>query len=226
MPYSLYDIYKELSSTPGKTYKDALVRSFTGRTESPITESNYSPEELNTLKVFLDNVYKKKKDYFSRPKAELLAEADKKDKLADIMEKRDKEEANTVGLRNQAKNLRNAAQGQMPSDFYVGYDEFQNHYPKDTETNWRDTLGQFRFKVDPETGKYQIYDKYGFDNPSHSGNVQRYQQMNPVSRATSSLYDFFTGNTSALGEAYLGKKEVPMSINLDIDQALLDKYKK
>lgn len=81
------------------------------------------------------------------------------------------------------------------------------------EFNWRDTLGRFRFKVNPE-GQFNVYDTYDFNNTAHAEAVKKYAEMSPMSRFTSSMSDFLQGKEAALGEAYLGKTSIPVNVNL------------
>ena len=213
----LFDYFKNAYQSnvdmPKRMYGESLAKALTGTNATPQTESNFTKPELDTLKSFLDNVYKKKVEYFSRPKEVLLQEATQLEKQAEKFKGVKDSGVSVEGLLNQAKNLKNAAQGKLPTDFNVGYRDFMNLYPQNTQVNWNDTLGQFRFKVD-EKGNYQVYDAYDFDNPSRSASVKKYAEMNPVNRFASSLSNFLKGNEAALGEAYLGTTSVPVNINL------------
>jgi hypothetical protein len=209
----LKNAYQSNVDMPKRMYGESLVKSLTGTNSTPQTESNFTKPELDVLKSFLDNVYQKKVEYFSRPKEVLLQEAAQLEKQAEKFKNVKDSGVSVEGLLNQAKNLKNAAQGKLPTDFSVGYRDVMNLYPQNTKVNWNDTLGQFRFKVD-EKGNYQVYDNYDFDNPSRSASVKKYADMNPLSRFASSVSSFLQGNESALGEAYLGTKSVPVNINL------------
>jgi hypothetical protein len=210
----LKNLYQQNIPSEKRMYGESLVKSVTGQNQQPQTESNFTSTELQTLKQFLDNVYQKKVEYFSRPKAELLKEASQLEQQAAKFKNDKNTEVSVTGLLNQAQHLRKAADGVLPSDFSVSYKDFMNLYPKNTNVNWNDTLGQFRFKVDNK-GNYQVYDTYDFDNPSRSASVQRYAEMNPLTRFASSVSSFLKGNESALGEAYLGKNQgVPVNINI------------
>ena len=216
--------YQQNVETPKRMYGESLVKGILG-IQSPQTEANFNPQELEVLKQFLDNVYKEKIAYFSRPKKELLKEANELEvslknyeKSAKVAQERYPDkifEATDTLKRTQIKQLRDAAEGKLPTDFKVGYDMFDNwhgeYYP-DTNIDWRNTLGNFRFKVD-DKGNYQVYDQYDFDNPNHAPNVKKYAAMNPVSRLYNALKDF-SSNDSSLGEAYLGNISVPVNINL------------
>lgn len=212
----LFDYFKNAYQSnvdmPKRMYGESLAKAVTGTNATPQTESNFTKPELDTLKSFLDNVYKKKVEYFSRPKEVLLQEATQLEKQAERFKNEKDTEVSVPGLLAQAKNLRAAAEGKLPTDFKVGYQDFMQLYPKNTDNNWRDTLGQFRFKVD-EKGNYNVYDAYDFNNPSHAPAVRKYAEMNPVMRLVSALKDF-SSNESSLGEAYLGTKSVPVNINL------------
>lgn len=222
---TLKGYYQQNVETPKRMYGESLVKGILG-IQSPQTEANFSQEELGVLKQFLDNVYKNKIAYFTRPKEEMLKEANSLETQHQKMLKAiDKAKAeNPEGthvmdttLLTRAKQLRDAAEGKLPTDFKVGYDDFagtltkKGQYPK-TDIDWNNTLGQFRFKVDPQ-GNYQVYDQYDFSNPSRQPGVDRYASMNPISRLYNAVKDMST-NTGALGEAYLGKTSVPVNINI------------
>ena len=210
----LINLYQQNVDMPKRMYGESLAKGFLNSNPTPQTEANFTQPELDTLRSFLDNVYKKKVDYFSRPKEVLLQEAAQLEKQAEKYknEPKGKYEVSVPGLLAQAENLKKAANGILPSDFKVGYDEFMSVYPKNTNVNWRDTLGQFRFKVD-DKGNYSVYDAYDFNNPSHKKEVEKYASMNPLMRLVTALKDF-PSNESSLGEAYLGNRSVPVNINL------------
>lgn len=221
---TIKNYYQQNVETPKRMYGESLAKGILG-IQSPQTEANFNPQELAVLKQFLDNVYKSKMEYFTRPKKELLKEANELEislknyeKGAKIAQEKfpEKEFEVTDNLkRTQIQQLRDAAAGKLPTDFKVGYDAFDNwrgnFYP-DTNIDWRNTLGNFRFKVD-KNGNYQVYDQYDFDNPNHAPAVEKYAAMNPLSRLYNAIKDFQT-NDSALGEAYLGKTSVPVNINV------------
>lgn len=212
----LKNAYQSNVDMPKRMYGESLAKSVLGFQNSPQTEQNFTPEELGVLKNVLDTIYKNKIEYFSRPKEELLKDATMLEKKAELFknEPEGKYDISVPALLAQATNLKNAANGKLPTDFKVDYTDLMNAYPKNTDVNWHDTLGQFRFKVD-NTGNYQVYDTYDFDNPSRSKSVQRYAEMNPVNRLITAATNFAKGNESSLGEAYLGKNQgVPVNINL------------
>ncbi len=231
---TLKGYYQQNVETPKRMYGESLVKGILG-IQSPQTEANFSPEELGVLKQFLDNVYKSKMDYFKRPKKELLKEANEIEAALKNYEQSAKiaqekypnkyfEPTDTL-RKTQIKQLRDAAEGKLPTDFQVTYDSFDNWHGKfypDSNIDWRNTLGSFRFKVDPK-GNYQVYDQYDFDNPNHAPAVEKYAAMNPVSRLYSAIKDFQT-NDSSLGEAYLGKTSVPVNINLPTNLQYQDPF--
>ena len=232
---TLKNYYQQNIELPKRMYGESLAKGILG-IQSPQTEANFNQQELVILKQFLDNVYKDKMAYFTRPKKELLKEANELEvslknyeKSAKIAQERypDKAfEATDTLKRTQIKQLRDAAEGKLPTDFKVGYDMFDNwkgkYYP-DTNIDWRNTLGNFRFKVD-DKGNYQVYDQYDFNNPNHAPNVEKYAAMNPVSRLYNALKDF-SSNDSSLGEAYLGNTSVPVNINIPKEQVVSPFYK-
>ena len=234
---TIKNYYQQNVELPKRMYGESLAKGILG-IQSPQTEANFNPEELGVLKQFLDNVYKNKMAYFSRPKKELLSEASQLESQAKQMQAAiDKEKVNNPNatyamdttLLTRAKQLRDAAEGKFPTDFKVDYNDFYNvkkagspAYPQ-TDINWRDTLGQFRFKVD-DKGNYQVYDNYEFSNPSRQPNVDRYAAMNPLSRLYNSIKDF-SSNTGSLGEAYLGNEGVPVNINIPKEQVVSPFYK-
>lgn len=208
----LFDLYASAIDTPKRMYAESLFKGLTG-IQTPQTEKNFSPAELQDLQKFVKSVYDKKIAYFSRPKEELLKEASALENQAKTYEKLKQQPPGNLsveGLRKQAENLRNASQGKLPMDFKVGYEDMLN-IPMNY--NWRDTLGQFRFKVTPE-GMFNVYDNYDFNNSAHADAVKRYAAMSPMSRFTSSMSDFLQGKEAALGEAYLGNTAIPVNVNL------------
>lgn len=208
----LFDLYTSAIDTPKRMYAESLFKSLVG-SKTPQTENNFSKAELQDLQKLVKSVYDKKIAYFSRPKEELLKEAVTLENQAKTYEKLKQQPPGNLsveGLRKQAENLRNAAQGKLPTDFKVGYEDMLN---VPMTYNWRDTLGQFRFKVSPE-GLFNVYDAYDFNNSAHADAVKRYAEMPPVARFTSALSDFLQGKEAALGEAYLGDTSIPVNLNL------------
>ena len=220
---TIKNYYQQNVETPKRMYGESLVKGILG-IQSPQTEANFSQEELGVLKQALDQIYKNKIDYFSRPKEQLLSEAKKYEILAE--KAKQNPDANygmsLEGMLNQSKILRNAAEGKLPTDFKVDYNDLMKAYPN-SDINWRDTLGQFRFKVD-DKGNYQVYDTYDFNNPSHKAAVDKYAEMNPISRLYNAIKDF-SSNDSSLGEAYLGNTSVPVNINIPNTQVVSPFYK-
>ena len=208
----LFDLYTSSIEAPKRMYGESLVKGLMG-SQAPQTEKNFSPAELQDLQKFIQTVYDKKIAYFSRPKEDLLKEARSLEAQAENYKKLKQTPPGSMsveGLQKQAENLKNAAKGKLPTDFRVGYEDMLN---VPMQVNWRDTLGQFRFKVDP-TGSFNVYDAYDFNNPAHAEAVKKYAEMSPVSRFTSSMSDFIQGKEAALGEAYLGDISIPVNINL------------
>jgi hypothetical protein len=78
----------------------------------------------------------------------------------------------------------------------------------------RNTLGRFRYKVNPNNNEFNIYDTYDFNNGDRENRVLEYSQMSPSQRAYKSISEFLGGDDAALGEAYLGLKGVPVNIKL------------
>jgi len=216
-------IYRRNVEMPKRVYGETLLKSFTGRTEVPMTEADFTPQELDVLAQLVNENYQKKLAFFSRPKKELLVDAADFEKRAAQMaaqEKRDPQIKGSLGLTSsglaaQAKLLRQAAEGKLPSDFSFGYEDFMNAKTPSQEVNWRDTLGRFRYKIDPATNTFRVYDTYEFSNAAHQNANAQYAAMNPAQRFKSALSDFLAGKEAAFGEAYLGaEKGVPMNINV------------
>ena len=220
---TIKNYYQQNVETPKRMYGESLVKGILG-IQSPQTEANFSQEELDVLKQVLDQIYKNKLEYFSRPKEQLLSEAQKYEKLAEKAKQNPDADygMSLEGMLKQSKILRNAAEGKMPTDFKVDYNDLMKAYPN-SDINWRDTLGQFRFKVD-DKGNYQVYDTYDFNNPSHKAAVEKYAAMNPISRLYNAIKDF-SSNDSSLGEAYLGNTSVPVNINIPNTQVVSPFYK-
>ena len=216
-------IYRRNVDAPKRVYGESLLRSFTGRTEVPMTETDFTPQELDVLAQLVNENYQKKLAYFGRPKDQLMADAIAFEKRAADMaarEKKDPQIKGSIGLTSsgltaQARLLRQAAEGKLPEDFSFGYEDFMDAKTPSRGVNWRDTLGRFRYKVDPTTNMFRVYDTYEFSNKAHQAANERYAAMNPVQRFKSALSDFLAGKEAALGEAYLGTdKGVPMNINI------------
>jgi hypothetical protein len=227
---ALIDAYKNNVDMRERIYGESLLKSMTGRTQSPIDTSNFSESELSALHDLIKTNYEQKKAHFGRPKQVLLQEAADLQKNAyetleyakslDPSEKDliEKNQARARLMGTQAQQLREAAQGKMPTDFafgYSGYGERTGHntFAQDP-AGWAHTLGRFRYKVDPTTGQYQVYDSYDFNNDVHKQKVQAYQAMSAPARLGNALREtFVNGDQYALGEAYLsGKNAVPVDI--------------
>jgi hypothetical protein len=216
-------IYRRNVDAPKRVYGEALMKSFSGRTKVPITETDFTPQELGVLSQLVNESYQKKLAYFGRPKDELLSEASQFEKDAAhmaILEKNDPDIKGTIGLTSkglaaQARLLKDAAAGKTPQDFSFGYEDYTNAKTPTNDVNWVDTLGRFRYKVDPATSIFQVYDTYDFANMAHQKANQEYASMSPTQRFKSALSNFFKGDQSALGEAYLGTNQgVPMNIKI------------
>ena len=230
---ALMDLYRQNVEPQKRTYGESLLKSFTGNTDKPISAQDFTPEELNVLDKLIGAHYAKRMTYFSRPKAELLKDAAELDKQA----VRSLSQAETKAKLNsdnptiqediaffkhsaklnatQARQLREAAAGKLPTDFKFGYSDY---LPPDVDqftklSPFAQTLGHFRYKIDPKTGEYEAYDKYDFNNPSHEGKIDKYKQMSAPQRLISALQDTFSGDNASLGEAYLsGENSIPVSI--------------
>ena len=216
-------IYRRNVDAPKRVYGESLMKSFSGRTEVPMTENDFTPQELDVLSQLVNESYQKKLAYFGRPKDELLSEASQLEKDAVAMAMREKNDPDikgrigltSKGLAAQANLLKNAAAGKTPQDFSFGYEDFTNAKTPTSGVNWIDTLGRFRYKVDQATNMFRVYDTYEFSNDAHQEANQRYASMAPAQRFKSALSDFFKGTEAALGEAYLGTDQgVPMNINI------------
>lgn len=227
---SLIDKYKNSVDMRKRVYGESLLKSFTNTQNKSINESDFTEKELKDLDTLIKEHYQQKLNYFNRPKKELLNDATMLEKGA----KEDLEYAKTLDPKNsnilekinnrvklrltEAKQLREAAQGQIPTDFsfqYTGYGDrvAENKFTKDP-SGWAQTLGRFRYKINPETGEYRVYDTYDFNNDVHKYAADRYAQMNPIQRMASALADTaLKNNQYALGEAYLsGKNSIPVEI--------------
>ena len=231
---SLADKYRSSVDMRKRTYGESLLKSLTNTTNKPISNTDFTEKELTALDDLIKSHYQEKLNYFTRPKKDLLEEA----KILESNSKRDFEYSKTIdpekvdfleNIKNraqlqltQAQQLREAAKGKIPSDFsfaYTGYGgrTAQNKFDKDP-AGWAQTLGRFRYKINPQTGEYQIYDSYDFNNEVHKYAAQDYAQMNPIKRMGSALANTFLGGDQyALGEAFIsGKNAVPVEIKRSI----------
>ena len=232
---ALTDAYRNAVDMRKRVYGDSLLKSFTGRTNAPISESDFTSGELSNLDNLIKTHYQQKMTYFTRPKTELLQDAAQLEKTAQHYSEnaRQYSEQNTLPDKTnmakraqnrarlaltQAQQLKEAAQGKLPSDFAFGYSGYGERIGENKFTNdpagWAQTLGRFRYKVDPSTGAYQVYDSYDFNNDVHKYKAEKYADMSPPARMGNALTDtFLYGNQYALGEAYLsGQNAVPLSI--------------
>lgn len=226
---ALMNFYRENVSLPTRTYGESLLKSFLGNTKNPITNADIRPQEQASLDALVKENYAQKLAQFKRPKADLLQNA--KDLEMAAKQELDyaahggasearKEQANKWARHwtTQAKQLRDAAAGNLPTNFAFNYPNYGDRTGKNTYTNdpekWAQTLGRFRYEVDPKTGEYRAYDSYDFDNEAHKFNAQRYAEMSAPSRMINALSDtVLRRNQYALGEAYLaGENSVPVSI--------------
>lgn len=216
-------IYRRNVDAPKRVYGEALLKSLMGRIEVPMTEADFTPQELDVLAQRINESYQKKLAYFSRPKDELLSDAENFEKQAADMALRESKDPEikgragltSTGLAAQAKLLRQAAEGILPTDFSFGYEDFSSSKIPSQGVNWRDTLGRFRYKVDPVTNTFRVYDTYEFANKAHKAANERYAAMTPAQRFRAALGDFLSGKEAAFGEAYLGTdKGMPMNINV------------
>jgi hypothetical protein len=226
----LLDLYKKNVSLPARTYGESLLKSFTGNTSSPITNANVNAEEQASLDALIKQHYAQKMAQFTRPKAELLQNAVDLEKAAkeemDYIKSINPKHTSTIdGVLDKAKHwvkqaaqLREAAQGKLPTNFAFSYPGYGEHISENRYTNdpqgWSTTLGRFRYEVNPKTGEYRAYDAYDFNNEAHKPNVDNYNQMSAPARMANALADtFIKGNKYALGEAYLsGENSVPVNI--------------
>jgi hypothetical protein len=227
---SLVNKYRDAVDMRKRTYGESLLKSFANKTNIPISNSNFTENELQALDKLIKSNYEEKIAYFSRPKKELLQDATDLEKNAQyyltqlktipldktrMIEKAQNEARLSL---TKAKQLKEAAQGKLPTDFVFGYSEYgertgENKYTKDP-VGWAQTLGRFRYKVDPTTGTYQAYDSYDFNNEVHKYQAENYSEMSPPTRMINALANTFISNDQyALGEAYLsGKNAIPVNI--------------
>lgn len=226
----LLDKYRNSVDMRPRIYGESLLKSFTGNTQSPINKDSFTKNELENLDKLISEHYKEKLSYFTRPKKELLQEATDLEKSSkDILDymktlPEDKKEAINRAQNNsqlyltQSRQLREAAEGKIPSDFAFGYSGYgdrtgQNKYTNDP-AGWAQTLGRFRYTVDPVSGEYKVTDKYDFNNEVHKAAAEEYSKMSPSARLGNSLANtFLQGDQYSMGEAYLsGKNAVPVDI--------------
>lgn len=226
---ALVDAYRQNVDMRKRVYGESLVKSFTNRTGAPITNQTFSPEELQSLDEIIKKHYAQKMAQFQRPKAELLANANALEEAAaedlkylEVMKPKNPNDHealtnNARRYRTQAQQLRDAAQGKLPADFSFGYRDYgklvgDNTYAEDPK-GWAQTLGRFRYKVDPKTGEYQVYDRYDFNNLVHEDKVKNYADMSAPQRLANALAKTVMGDKYALGEAYLaGPNSIPVDI--------------
>ncbi len=231
---ALTDAYRNSVDMRKRLYGESLLKSFTGRTDVPVSNSDFTPSELANLDSLIKQHYQQKMAYFTRPKAELLQDAAQLEQNAqDDIRRSNREQKNGLTLitperfqnrarlqLTQAQQLRDAAQGKLPTDFtfdYMGYGERTDRSGVNSFSNdplgWAQTLGRFRYKIDPATGAYEAYDKYDFNNEVHKYEAEKYADMPPPARLANALINTLFGDPYALGEAYLtGSKSVPISI--------------
>lgn len=227
---ALTDAYRNSVDMRKRVYGESLLKSFTGRTDVPVSNSDFTPSELANLDNLIKQHYQQKMAYFTRPKAELLQDAVQLEKNAqyyaaqaktipaDKTDLLERAQSNARLSLTQAQQLRDAAQGTIPTDFAFGYSGYGERIGENKFTNdpagWGQTLGRFRYKVNPATGAYEAYDSYDFNNNVHKYRAENYSQMSPPARLGNALADtFLGGNQYALGEAYLsGENAVPVSI--------------
>jgi len=232
---SLAEKYRNSVDMRKRVYGESLLKSFTGNTETPIKESDFSTDELSNLDKLIKEHYKEKIAYFSRPKEELLQDAADLEKNAQYYLSQFKNlPSDKVGMLvraqnearlslTQAQQLKEAAQGKIPNDFTFGYSGYGSRTGENKYTNdpagWAQTLGRFRYKIDPSTGAYQVYDSYDFNNEVHRYSAENYANMSPPARLANSLANtLLSGDQYALGEAYLaGKNAVPIDIKRRIE---------
>lgn len=230
MADGLFDNVKDMIDMRKRIYGQSLLKSFAGLQSSPINASDFSQKELDALDSLVKEHYKQKLAYFSRPKKELLKEAN-------ILEKSSKEEIDYAKSLNpdrqelidrannkaqlyltQANQLREASKGNIPTDFSFQYTGYGDRTSENKFTNdpfgWAQVLGRFRYKVDPKTNSYTIYDSYDFNNDVHKLMAENYAKMSPLDRFSSAIANtFLKGDQYALGEAYLsGKNSIPVQI--------------
>jgi len=227
---ALANAYRNTIDMRKRTYGESLMKSFANRTQSPITESDFSEKELAALNDLIRTNHQQKMQYFARPAGELLRNANELEAAA----KKEAEvarlfkQSNSIDMANlsenrsrllvtQAQQLRDAAQGKAPTDFSFDYKNYGNVVGEVAFSNdpagWAQTLGRFRYKVDPATNEYQVYDSYDFNNEMHKNRVSDFSKMSPPARMANALADTLTGNRYALGEAYLsGPNAVPVAI--------------
>ena len=227
---ALTDAYRNAVDMRKRVYGESLLKSFTGRTNSPINESDFTRGELSNLDNLIKTHYQQKMAYFTRPKTELLQDAAQLEKNAQYYSEQlktlspdktdmvERAQNNARLALTQAQQLKEAAQGKLPSDFAFGYSGYGERTGENKFTNdpagWGQTLGRFRYKVDPSTGAYQVYDSYDFNNGVHKYAAENYANMSTPARMGNSLANTFLGGDQyALGEAYLsGGNAVPVSI--------------
>jgi len=227
---ALTDAYRNAVDMRKRVYGESLVKSFTGRTDAPISNADFTPSELSSLDNLVKSHYQQKLAYFNRPKTELLQDAAQLEKNAryyaaqlktippDKVAMIERAQNQSRLALTQAQQLKEAAQGKLPTDFTFGYSGYGERTGENKFTNdpsgWGQTLGRFRYKVDPATGTYQAYDSYDFNNDVHKYAAENYAEMSPPARMANALADtFLGGNQYALGEAYLsGKNAVPVAI--------------
>ena len=79
---ALTDAYRNAVDMRKRVYGESLLKSFTGRTNAPISESDFTSGELSNLDNLIKTHYQQKMAYFTRPKTELLQDAAQLEKNA------------------------------------------------------------------------------------------------------------------------------------------------
>jgi hypothetical protein len=243
----LSNVYRQAIPSSARTYGESLVKSFTGNENNPITENDYTPEELSLLKDLIQKNYDKKMQSFTNPKKikEMINFYENQRKQTEYDQKhgwavpKEVYEKNLKETETRLQQYKDAIVGKVPSDFMFDYTDYGPEAYKTNEKeqlttdmgkasplNLRNTFGKFRYKIDPKTKKINIYDTYDFSNPSRQESVDKYAKMSAFEKAKESGKAFIGGDRAALGEAYLGTKKIPVSINLDMNEELINKYLK
>jgi hypothetical protein len=200
-------LYQDAIPLHKRVYGESLLKAATGQLDEPITEADLSPEDLDYLQRSVSASYDDKLHQYRRPPQEMIAEADRKDKMYG---------------RPMSEDLRRYAKT-PPTDFAFGYGDYMDtgEFVNDGEdANWQDnpplinTLGAFRYKETPQG--LEVYDEYNFDNEpvDERGKVSEYAAMSPLMRAYSATKDFLGGARNSYGMAYLGDKGPKVKINL------------
>lgn len=199
--------YRKFVPAHIRTYGESLAKALTGRLDKPITEKDFSQQELAALEDLVNDSFGRQEWAFSDPK------------MLDMLIK------HAVSPEDAAKYQRYKNNPPKTYQFHYGdyglEEDIMDEFVKTPDWGWYNTLGAFGMRPTKD-GMIEVFDEYNFDREPEfetSLGAKYNAPMGALERFANVVYDTALApeekrNPSAAGLAYLRDKGPKVSIML------------